>query len=164
MSCIYGLHQMGTEDQGWVAHFLMRALGGEPIVIYGDGLQVRDVLFVDDLVDAFLLAHGNIHSISGQAFNIGGGLGNTLSLVELIEMIGAVSGSKPKIRMEEWRCGDQRYYVSDAGKFKAATGWSPKVSAHEGVKRLFRWLHESRQPEMSHVLSASGGGHAVLPY
>jgi CDP-paratose 2-epimerase len=164
MSCIYGLHQMGTEDQGWVAHFLLRALRGEPIAIYGDGMQVRDVLFVDDLVDAFLLAHGNIHSVSGQAFNIGGGLGNTLSLVELLDLIGVVSGSKPEIRTEEWRCGDQRYYVSDTTKFKAATGWSPKVSAHEGVKRLFRWLKESHQPEIPHVLSAKGGSHAVLPY
>ncbi|MGN6848032.1 MAG: SDR family NAD(P)-dependent oxidoreductase, partial [Sphingomicrobium sp.] len=77
MSCIYGLHQMGTEDQGWVAHFLIRAIEGKPLVLYGDGLQVRDVLFVEDLVDAFLLAQSNIHTLSGQAFNIGGGLGNT---------------------------------------------------------------------------------------
>src|SRR5207253_8024189 len=84
MSCIYGLHQMGTEDQGWVAHFLIRAIEGKPLILYGDGLQVRDILFADDLVDAFLLAQANIHTLSGQAFNIGGGLGNTISLIELL--------------------------------------------------------------------------------
>ena len=96
MSCIYGLHQMGTEDQGWVAHFLIRAIEGKPIILYGDGMQVRDVLFVDDLVDAFLLAQANIHTLSGQAFNIGGGLGNTISLIELLEMIGALHGRKAR--------------------------------------------------------------------
>jgi CDP-paratose 2-epimerase len=98
MSCIYGLHQMGTEDQGWVAHFLIRAIEGKPIILYGDGLQVRDVLFVEDLVDAFLLAQQNVHTLSGQAFNIGGGLGNTISLVELLDMIGALHGQKPDVR------------------------------------------------------------------
>ncbi|MDP9169306.1 MAG: NAD-dependent epimerase/dehydratase family protein, partial [Acidobacteriota bacterium] len=164
MSCIYGLHQMGTEDQGWVAHFLIRALAGKPIVLYGDGMQVRDLLFVDDLVDAFLLAHGNIHSISGQAFNIGGGLGNTISLLELIEMIGLVHGVKPELHIEDWRCGDQRYYVSDTRKFKAATGWSPKVNAIEGVKRLYGWLRDSRGSTTAKLTAkANGGVHAVLP-
>jgi CDP-paratose 2-epimerase len=164
MSCIYGFHQVGTEDQGWVAHFLIRALSGEPILIYGDGRQVRDLLFVDDLVDAFLLAHGNIHSVSGQAFNIGGGLGNTMSLLELLEMIAALNGVRPDIRMKDWRCGDQRYYVSDTGKFKAATGWSPKVSTSEGVRKLFRWLQETHLTDIPQLMSAMGGAHAVLPY
>jgi CDP-paratose 2-epimerase len=156
MSCIYGLHQMGTEDQGWVAHFLIRAIEGEPLILYGDGLQVRDVLFAEDLVDAFLLAQQNIDTLSGQAFNIGGGLGNTISLVELLEMIGAMHGAKPEVRMKEWRPGDQRYYVSDTRRFKAATGWAPKVNVRSGVERLYQWLLESRG--MAPQLAAAGGG------
>src|SRR5207248_756250 len=87
MSCIYGPHQFGNEDQGWVAHFLIRAMQGRPITIYGDGRQVRDILFVEDLVNAFLLAHEHIGDISGQAFNIGGGPANTISLLELLDLI-----------------------------------------------------------------------------
>jgi len=140
MSCIYGLHQMGTEDQGWVAHFLMRAIQGEPILICGDGMQVRDVLFVEDLVDAFLLAQANIRTLSGQAFNIGGGLGNTVSLLELLDLIRSLNAAAPAIQLAGWRAGDQRYYVSDTRKFKAATGWAPKVNVREGVEQLYQWL------------------------
>src|SRR5258705_5049577 len=129
MSCIYGLHQMGNEDQGWVAHFLIQSLEDKPIMLYGDGMQVRDILFADDLVDALLLAQMNVHTLSGQAFNIGGGLGNTISLLELVELIARLRGEKPPLRLKEWRPGDQRYYVSDTRKFKAATGWAPHVTA-----------------------------------
>ncbi|MBV8550535.1 MAG: GDP-mannose 4,6-dehydratase [Acidobacteriaceae bacterium] len=148
MSCIYGLHQMGTEDQGWIAHFLIQAIKGEPITICGDGLQVRDVLFVDDLVDAFLLAQANSHTLSGQAFNIGGGLGNTISLTELLDLIGTLQNRMPEVRKDDWRIGDQRYYVSDTRKFKAATGWAARVSVREGVQRLYDWLVESYRPNM----------------
>jgi len=143
MSCIYGPHQMGTEDQGWVAHFLIRALESKPILIFGDGMQVRDLLFIDDLVDAFLLAQANVDTLSGQAFNIGGGLGNTLSLVELLDLIGTLHGERPQVEMQDWRAGDQRYYVSDTRRFKAATGWSPKVSVRQGVEILSQWLVET---------------------
>ena len=164
MSCIYGLHQMGTEDQGWVAHFLIRAIEGKPIVLYGDGMQVRDVLFVEDLVDAFLLAQSNIHTLSGQAFNMGGGLGNTISLLELVELIGALHGEKPGLQLKEWRPGDQRYYVSDTRRFKAATGWAPKVNVRQGVERLYQWLLESRGLPAAPELTASGGFHALLAH
>jgi CDP-paratose 2-epimerase len=164
MSCIYGLHQMGTEDQGWVAHFLIQALQGKPLVLYGDGMQVRDLLFVEDLVDAFILAQANAQTLSGQAFNMGGGLGNTLSLLELLDIIKAIHGGRPEVRMETWRCADQRYYVSDTRKFKAATGWSPKVNAREGVERLYRWLAETRTSAAQPVLAAGGGTHALLPH
>jgi CDP-paratose 2-epimerase len=164
MSCIYGLHQMGTEDQGWVAHFLIRAIEGKPLVLYGDGLQVRDILFVEDLVDAFLLAQSNIHTLSGQAFNIGGGLGNTISLIELLDLIAALHGQKPEVRMKDWRPGDQRYYVSDTRRFKAATGWAPKVNVRSGVERLYQWLLESRGMAAPQVMTASGGFHAVFTY
>ena len=164
MSCIYGLHQMGTEDQGWVAHFLIRALERKPIVLYGDGMQVRDLLFVEDLVDAFLLAQANIHTLAGQAFNIGGGLGNTISLLELLDMIAALHGEKPKTRLEEWRPGDQRYYVSNTRKFKAATGWAPKINVHQGVERLYKWLLESRGLTSRHPVSTEEGFHAVFTH
>lgn len=146
MSCIYGLHQFGNEDQGWVAHFLIRALEGKPINIYGDGRQVRDILFVEDLVDAFLLAQENINSLAGRAFNIGGGPANTVSLLELIELIGELHGSKPELRFDTWRSADQQYYVSDTRAFSDATGWQPQVGVREGVNRLYEWLKESRVP------------------
>jgi CDP-paratose 2-epimerase len=140
MSCIYGPHQFGTEDQGWVAHFLIRALKGEPITIYGDGMQVRDILYVEDLVDAFLLAQVHMPKVRGQAFNIGGGVANTISLLELLDQIEELSGRRPQTRGGAWRPGDQRYYVSDTHKMNLATGWAPKVSAREGVGRLYSWL------------------------
>ncbi|HEX4770725.1 MAG TPA: GDP-mannose 4,6-dehydratase [Bryobacteraceae bacterium] len=159
MSCIYGLHQMGTEDQGWVAHFLIRAIKGLPIVICGDGMQVRDVLFVDDLVDAMMLAQANSRTLSGQAFNIGGGLGNTISLIELLDLIANLHGHAPEIQKTDWRVGDQRYYVSDTRKFRAATGWAPRISVREGVRRLYEWLLTG-EDEDTPILAR--GAHAVL--
>jgi CDP-paratose 2-epimerase len=144
MSCIYGPHQFGTEDQGWVAHFLIRAIDEQPITLFGDGMQVRDVLYVGDLVRAFLLAEKNIDSIAGQAFNMGGGPGNTVSLLELMDLIGKLHGQRPQVSFEDWRTGDQRYYVSDFSKFEAATGWRPRVNVREGVGNLYNWLLESR--------------------
>ncbi|MGQ0562684.1 MAG: SDR family NAD(P)-dependent oxidoreductase [Gemmatimonadota bacterium] len=143
MSCIYGPHQFGTEDQGWVAHFLIKAIRKEPITIYGDGMQVRDILFADDLVDAFLLAQEHMPTIAGRAFNIGGGAGNAVSLMEVLEHAGALTGVAPRVSFGEWRPGDQRYYVSDSAGFGAATGWQPQVSAAEGIRRLYEWLAAS---------------------
>lgn len=141
MSCIYGPHQLGTEDQGWLAHFVLRALAREPIVIYGDGRQVRDVLYVDDLVNAFLLAQEHMDRLSGQAFNIGGGVHNTVSLLELLEIL-ATLDAPCSVRFEDWRVGDQRYYVSDVQRFAAATGWTPAVGVRQGVEQLHRWMRE----------------------
>jgi CDP-paratose 2-epimerase len=157
MSCIYGPHQFGTEDQGWVAHFLIRALEGQPITLYGDGRQVRDILAVDDLVDAFLLAQSHMGSESGQAFNIGGGPGNTVSLLELLDLIGELLGHKPVYELDAWRTGDQRYYVSDTGKFRRATGWKPRVTVQEGLEQLHRWLTETR-PRSPVIASIGGAG------
>ncbi|MGV3585690.1 MAG: GDP-mannose 4,6-dehydratase [Adhaeribacter sp.] len=148
MSCIYGPHQYGTEDQGWVAHFAIRAIENKPISIYGDGKQVRDVLFVEDLVDAFLLAQKHMPEISGQAFNIGGGPENTTSLLELLQTIGEFQGHKIPLNFDNWRPGDQHYYVSDIRKFRKATGWYPKHSVQEGVSKLYRWLCEARGLEL----------------
>ncbi len=158
MSCIYGPRQFGTEDQGWVAHFLIRALEGEAITLYGDGRQVRDILFVDDLVQAFLLARAHIRRLSGQAFNIGGGPANTTSLLELMDLIEEIHGRRPPLRFDEWRPADQRYYVSNTARFRAATGWSPKVGVREGVQRLYAWLREMRlsMPVAVGALQAAG--------
>ncbi|HVF23906.1 MAG TPA: NAD-dependent epimerase/dehydratase family protein, partial [Pyrinomonadaceae bacterium] len=117
MSCIYGPHQYGNEDQGWVAHFVIRALNGEPITIYGDGKQVRDILFIDDLVDAFLLAQQHMKKLSGNAFNIGGGPQNTISLLELLDLLSELHGGELSVHFEDWRAADQRYYVADTNKF-----------------------------------------------
>ena len=144
MSCIYGPHQFGNEDQGWVAHFIVRALQGAPITLYGDGKQVRDILFIDDLVDAFLLAERHVLRIGGQAFNIGGGPQNAISLLDLLDRIEALHGRRPGVRYETWRTGDQRYYVSDTHRFQEATGWAPTVAATEGIERLYEWLVEAR--------------------
>jgi len=149
MSCIYGPHQFGNEDQGWVAHFLIRALENEPIVIYGNGKQVRDILFVEDLVDAFLLAQKNMHKIAGEVFNIGGGPKNTVSLVEILEIIKEKTGKAVDISFEEWRTGDQQYYVSDTSKFETATGWKRKFPVTDGVQSLLDWLCQSRNISLS---------------
>jgi CDP-paratose 2-epimerase len=143
MSCIYGPHQFGTEDQGWVAHFLIQALKGKPITLYGDGKQVRDILFVEDLVNAFLLAQEHMSTISGNAFNIGGGPKNTISLLELIDMIDNVSGIRPELNFDAWRPSDQKYYVSDFTKFKSVTGWQPVNDPKQGVTKLYEWLLEN---------------------
>ena len=143
MSCIYGPHQHGTEDQGWVAHFLIRALAGRPITVYGDGRQVRDVLFVEDLVDAFLLAQRHMPTQAGEVFNIGGGPANAISLLELIQEIGELADRPAELEHDDWRVGDQRWYVSDTGKFARATGWRPTVGVRDGLGRLAAWLQES---------------------
>lgn len=140
MSCIYGPRQFGNEDQGWVAHFLRAALSGQPITLYGTGKQVRDLLYVGDLVDALVLAQRHMPALQGRAFNIGGGPANTASLLEIIRLIGALLGEVPQTRFAEWRPGDQPWYVSDIRRFRAATGWQPRVGISEGVPRLLAWL------------------------
>jgi CDP-paratose 2-epimerase len=140
MSCIYGPHQHGTEDQGWVAHFLLRTLQGRAITIYGDGAQVRDLLWVGDLVDAFIQARDAIDVLAGTAFNVGGGAENAISLLEVIDVIGELHGRRPSVEFAPARAGDQRYYVSDTTRLRRATGWQPQVSVTDGVEELYRWL------------------------
>jgi len=113
MSCIYGPRQMGSEDQGWVAHFLIRALAGEPISIYGDGHQVRDILYVSDAVDTYIAAWRKIQAVKGRAFNLGGGPANAVSLRSLLDHVERLFGRKIHLDYQDWRPGDQRYYVSD---------------------------------------------------
>lgn len=157
MSCIYGPRQFGTEDQGWVAHFILRALRGERITLYGDGMQVRDVLYVDDLVDAFLLAEQDAPRLKGRAFNMGGGPGNAISLQDLLDRIGHLHGKRPAVDFDGWRTGDQRWYVSDTSAFQRETGWQPRVASSEGIALLFDWL-ATRQDKRG---AAQGAGAAV---
>ncbi|HVT07010.1 MAG TPA: SDR family NAD(P)-dependent oxidoreductase [Polyangia bacterium] len=162
MSCIYGPRQLGTEDQGWVAHFVRRALAGQPIAIYGNGLQVRDALFVDDLVDAMQLAQRALEQrrddVVGHAFNIGGGPAHAVSLLELVDRITASVGERPDLTFGPWRPGDQRYYVSNTARFRRATGWSPRVDVVQGLERLVAALRgdELVQQQDTRALAAAG--------
>ena len=142
MSCIYGQRQMGTEDQGWVAHFLIRALRGETLTVYGDGWQVRDICDVADTVDAYLAAWAGIDAIAGRAFNWGGGTANAVSLNTLIGEVAAVTGERPQVSFAPWREGDQRWFVADTRSIDCALGLPPRKPWREGLRDLARWLQE----------------------
>jgi CDP-paratose 2-epimerase len=143
-SCIYGPRQFGVEDQGWVAHFIISAVLGRPITIYGDGKQVRDILFIDDLIDAFLAAAKNIKTVCGRAYNIGGGAPNAISLLEFISMLEETLGKKIKLKFGDWRPGDQKIYVSDIRGSKRDFGWRPRVGIRKGVRLLIQWVGKNR--------------------
>jgi CDP-paratose 2-epimerase len=142
MSCIYGPHQMGTEDQGWVAHFAIRALRGEGVSIYGDGCQVRDVLHVRDAVAAYLAAWRRIGAVTGTAYNIGGGPANAVSLRQVLREIEAVTGRRIRVEHGEWRAGDQRWYVSDTRRAMAELGLRAPTAWREGLRDLVGWLQD----------------------
>jgi len=144
MSCIYGPRQMGTEDQGWVAHFLIRALDGQPIAIYGDGRQVRDILYVADAVEAYVAAWQRIDRVAGRAFNLGGGPANAVSLVQLIGHIEALAHRKVELSFADWRAGDQRYYVSDPSAARRELQLPAPLDWRTGVARLAEWLQAER--------------------
>jgi CDP-paratose 2-epimerase len=144
MSCIYGPRQMGTEDQGWVAHFLIRALEREPISIYGDGFQVRDILHVSDAVNAYVAAWRRIEQVKGQAFNLGGGPANAVSLRQLLDYIETLLGHPIELSYSESRSGDQRYYVADTRRAMTALGLPPPTQWREGVVDLAQWLMRER--------------------
>ncbi|MBN2517875.1 MAG: SDR family NAD(P)-dependent oxidoreductase [Candidatus Altiarchaeota archaeon] len=144
MSCIYGIRQFGTEDQGWVAYFTLASIFDWPLKIYGDGKQIRDILFISDLVNAFDLATQKISKTKGQVFNMGGGPENTISLLELLKYLESLTGRKKDTPFSDWRPGDQRVYYSDIRKAERVFGWEPKVPKKEGIKRLFDWVQENR--------------------
>jgi CDP-paratose 2-epimerase len=144
-SCIYGPRQMGVEDQGWLAWFIIAALTERPIHIYGDGKQVRDVLFVDDLLDVYDAAVANIERAAGQVYNIGGGPELTLSVwIEFSNSLERLFGRPVKAAFSDWRPGDQRIYVSDNRKAGRDLGWSPKVGVAAGLKLLHDWAVANR--------------------
>jgi CDP-paratose 2-epimerase len=140
MSCIYGPRQMGTEDQGWVAHFLLRALRGEKITLYGDGRQVRDILHVDDAASAYVAAWKRIDRVAGSVFNLGGGPGNAVSLRQVLAAIAELTGTQPRTEQLAWRIGDQRWYVSDTRRAADALGLRRPIAWREGLADLAEWL------------------------
>jgi CDP-paratose 2-epimerase len=142
-SCIYGYRQFGVEDQGWIAWFCIASALGKPITIYGDGKQVRDVLFIDDLIKVFDLANKNRKIAAGKIYNIGGGPDNTLSLLELIDLIEAFKGEKISLTYDTWRPGDQKIFVGNIGMAGKELGWRPKVKPPEGVKKLYAWINSN---------------------
>jgi CDP-paratose 2-epimerase len=145
-SAIYGPRQFGVEDQGWLAWMIIAAVSGQPITIYGDGKQVRDVLYVDDLIDAYEAAVARIDHVAGQVFNVGGGPANTLSVwAEFGPMLEELLGREVPVGRGDWRPGDQRICVMDIRKAKEVLGWSPRVSPSEGVLRLYEWVIAKRE-------------------
>jgi CDP-paratose 2-epimerase len=140
MSCLYGPHQLGTEDQGWVAHFALAGLRQQPLTIYGDGKQVRDILYVDDAVAAYLALLDRLPQHAGRAFNLGGGPRNAVSLLALLDHLGRLLGRPVAFEFADWRVGDQRYYVSDTSDLEEATAWRARTGWQQGVARLLRWL------------------------
>ncbi|HEY3228583.1 MAG TPA: GDP-mannose 4,6-dehydratase [Roseiflexaceae bacterium] len=143
-SCIYGYRQFGMEDQGWIAWFTIAVVTGKPFVIYGDGKQVRDVLFIDDLIDLYELALAKIDTCAGQMFNVGGGPDNCVSLLETIAMLEELVGRRLPYNMAEWRPGDQRVFVCDYSKARAAFGWVPRVGPAVGIKQLYKWIVDNQ--------------------
>jgi len=141
MSCTYGTRQFGFEDQGWVAWFIIATLFNKPITIYGNGKQVRDMLYVDDLVDAF---NRFIHSdLKRGLFNIGGGPDNTFSILEFLDELELLTGKKPKVKFTDWRPSDQKVYISDTTKLEKTLGWKAKTSVKKGIKKLLDWVKEN---------------------
>ncbi len=144
-SCIYGTRQFGVEDQGWVAHFCISAATGRPITIYGDGKQVRDLLWIDDLMDAYDTCLEHIDTAAGKIFNVGGGPAKTLSIwAEFGSRLAEATGRKPVVRYAEPRAGDQKVYVSDIRKARRDLGWEPRIDPLEGLDRLWRWVVDNR--------------------
>jgi CDP-paratose 2-epimerase len=142
-SCIYGRRQFGVEDQGWVAWFTIAAAKRQPISVYGDGKQVRDVLFVDDLVDCFQSVVERIDHVKGQVFNVGGGPSNVMSLHELIDTLERLSGRKIERSYEPWRPGDQKVFVCDVSKAERELGWKPRTSSQVGVETIHAWVEQN---------------------
>lgn len=144
-SCIYGPRQFGIEDQGWLAWMIIAAVTGRQITIYGDGKQVRDVLHVEDLMDAYDAAVANIHVAKGQVYNMGGGVNNVLAIwAEFGPMIENLLGKKVEVARGDWRPGDQRVFYADYRKAERELGWKPKISLEEGIERLFQWVKENK--------------------
>jgi CDP-paratose 2-epimerase len=144
MSCIYGTRQFGTEDQGWVAHFARSLLAGTPITLYGDGCQVRDILWIGDLVDAMRRAMDRIDGTSGEVFNIGGGEPNAVSVREVIGALSEITGREVPVLAAPWRPGDQKVYVSDSARAEQMLGWRPTTRWEEGLERLVGWLRDAK--------------------
>jgi CDP-paratose 2-epimerase len=161
MSCIYGPRQLGTEDQGWVAHFIRKAIARDLITIYGDGRQVRDILNVRDAVAAYLAAWQRIRHVAGRAFNLGGGPRNAVSLLEIIGEIERRLGHHVALRFDAWRSGDQRYFVTDTRSAAAALGLAPPIGWRRGIAELTEWLQGRQRDDAMTTVAANRD--AVMP-
>lgn len=146
-SAVYGPRQFGVEDQGWAAHFVIAALTGTPITIYGDGKQVRDMLYVDDLIDLYLTALTNVDTVAGQIYNVGGGPAHTLSIwAEFAPLLSRCADRAVEAAaFGDWRPGDQRICVLDVDKAGRELGWHPRVTVEVGVGRLWDWAAQHRE-------------------
>lgn len=142
-SCIYGYRQFGMEDQGWVAWFILAAMGQRPITIYGNGKQVRDILFIDDLIALYDAAVAHIDTAAGQVYNVGGGVKNTISVwAEFGPILEELFHHAIPVKYSDWRPGDQPIYISDIHKAEQHLEWCPRISAKEGIQRLFNWIQD----------------------
>jgi CDP-paratose 2-epimerase len=141
-SCIYGPFQIGVEDQGWVAHFAKQYLFKKPITIFGNGMQVRDLLYVEDLIQAYDLAIKNIAKVKGMAFNIGGGVSNSFSILQTINILEQITHNQVKVSFSEERLGDQKIYISANRKIRDLLGWEPKMSFKDGIIHLLDWQRQ----------------------
>ncbi|NQU29909.1 MAG: NAD-dependent epimerase/dehydratase family protein, partial [Anaerolineae bacterium] len=145
-SCIYGPRQFGIEDQGWLAWFIIAAVTGRPITIYGDGKQVRDVLHVDDLLDAYDAAIKRIDVVAGKVYNLGGGPENVISVyAEFFPMLEKLLGRKIPVARDDWRPGDQHVFYADIRAAESALGWWPQIGVEEGIQKLFDWVMKNRE-------------------
>ncbi len=143
-SCIYGPNQFGIEDQGWVAYFCIQAMFEKEITIYGDGKQVRDILYIDDLINAYWLSYKNRKKVKGEIFNIGGGPENKISILEFIEYLKKKLNKTIKYKFYNWRPGDQKYFVSDNTKLYKFLCWQPKMKMIDGVDMLIGWIEKNK--------------------
>ena len=146
-SCVYGPHQFGVEDQGWVAWFMIASMLNRPLTIYGNGKQVRDLLYIDDLIEAYDMAIGNIDATKGNVFNIGGGPKNTLSVwAEFQPLLASLVGHTVAANHGHFRQGDQPIFIAETGKFELATGWKARVDVQDGIRQVHEFLraHQDR--------------------
>jgi len=155
MSCISGPQQFGNQDQGWVAHFLYSALEAKPLTIFGDGRQVRDVLSVKDLLLAFEKVRAQTETTGGEIYNIGGGIRNSVSLLELLEMIEEITGRRVRYSLEKPRPGDQLFYITDFAKLTEHTGWKPEISLRENIQMIWNWWRDERGSQVVTPISAA---------
>jgi CDP-paratose 2-epimerase len=144
-SCIYGSNQFGIEDQGWVSWFSIASLFDKNITVYGNGKQVRDVLHVSDLIELYMSVIDNIEICSGKIYNVGGGIDNTLSLLELLDLLKTKLNKNIQYSFSDWRPGDQKIYISDIENIKKDIGWEPKINVIEGLNLMFDWIIDNKQ-------------------
>ncbi|MBX9830413.1 SDR family NAD(P)-dependent oxidoreductase [Candidatus Babeliales bacterium] len=156
-SCIYGPHQFGVEDQGWIAWFIIAHLQKKPITIYGNGKQVRDVLYVSDLVNFYELVIKHAEKVKGLAFNMGGGRDNALSLLQFFDVLKNIAGEKITYSFDDWRPGDQLVFLSDNTRAETLLGFKPQVSSNQGIAKIFEWLKKYYQVDGAHSSVAARG-------